>query len=117
MATKSAPDLDAMSVEDLKQLRDAVDAAMESKQSEARTQLVEEMTARATALGLSLSDLLPAGHAPAPSTARKPRSDAGKTAAVKYRGPGGQTWSGRGRKPTWLNEMEANGKNKEEFAV
>ncbi len=36
---------------------------------------------------------------------------------VKYRGPAGQTWSGRGRAPTWLVALEGQGRNKDEFLV
>lgn len=39
-------------------------------------------------------------------------------AAVKYRGPNGETWSGgRGRKPQWVTQALAQGRSLEEFAV
>lgn len=108
--------LDSMSAEELKALIDEAKAKLDSKKDEARAALLEEMTERATALGLSLDDLMP-GRAAAPAKTRKPRSDAGKTGEIKYRGPGGLTWTGRGRKPNWLSELEAQGKKKEDFAV
>jgi DNA-binding protein H-NS len=37
--------------------------------------------------------------------------------AVKYRGPAGQEWSGRGRKPLWLAQALAEGKTIESFSV
>ena len=37
--------------------------------------------------------------------------------AVKYRGPEGQTWSGRGRAPNWLVALESQGRHKDEFLV
>jgi DNA-binding protein H-NS len=37
--------------------------------------------------------------------------------AAKYRGPDGQTWSGRGLTPRWLNALVAQGHKKEEFAI
>lgn len=40
-----------------------------------------------------------------------------KKVAVKYRGLGGEEWSGRGRPPAWLKEAMANGKKKEDFSV
>lgn len=55
-----------------------------------------------------------------PRKTRKPRSaPAGKKAAttVKYRGEAGQTWSGRGRRPTWFNEALAAGKTAEQLAA
>lgn len=45
------------------------------------------------------------------------RTKAGK-AAVKYRGPNGETWSGgRGRKPQWVTQALKEGRNLEDFAV
>ena len=41
------------------------------------------------------------------------RKAAGQPAAAKYRNPeSGETWSGRGRTPRWLD-----GKNREDFAI
>ncbi len=41
------------------------------------------------------------------------RKTAGQPAAAKYRNPeSGETWSGRGRTPRWLD-----GKNREDFAI
>lgn len=42
---------------------------------------------------------------------------AGTTVAPKYRGPNGETWSGRGLMPRWLAALVAEGRTKEEFAV
>lgn len=37
--------------------------------------------------------------------------------AAKYRGPNGETWSGRGLTPRWLATLVAQGQSKESFAV
>jgi DNA-binding protein H-NS len=37
--------------------------------------------------------------------------------AAKYRGPNGETWSGRGLTPRWLTLLLAQGQSKEEFAI
>lgn len=37
--------------------------------------------------------------------------------AAKYRGPNGETWSGRGLMPRWLSALVAQGKSKENFAI
>lgn len=42
---------------------------------------------------------------------------AGVVVAAKYRGPNGETWSGRGLTPRWLAALLAEGKTKEEFAL
>ena len=37
--------------------------------------------------------------------------------AAKYRGPDGQTWSGRGKPPNWLKGLVAGGRDRNEFLV
>jgi len=62
--------------------------------------------------GLTAQDI---GGGAAP---RKRSTGAKSKAAVKYRGPNGETWSGgRGRKPRWVEEALKAGKKIEDFAV
>lgn len=65
--------------------------------------------------GLTAADLgLSRGVGPG---SYRPKS-ARPAAAVKYRGPNGETWSGgRGRKPQWVTEALQQGRSLEEFAV
>lgn len=44
-------------------------------------------------------------------------SKAKAVVAVKYRGPKGEAWSGRGSMPRWMSALVAKGRKKEEFAV
>jgi DNA-binding protein H-NS len=38
--------------------------------------------------------------------------------AIKYRGPNGETWSGRGKQPNWLTRLETEqGRHRDEFLV
>ena len=37
--------------------------------------------------------------------------------AVKYRGPNGETWSGRGKAPKWLTRLESEQRHRDEFLV
>lgn len=41
----------------------------------------------------------------------------GNKVAAKYRGPNGETWSGRGSMPRWLVGLVEAGKSKESFAI
>lgn len=50
-----------------------------------------------------------AEHLQGPSKKWKPKSS--KSVAPKYRGPEGQTWTGRGRQPNWL------GQDKEKYLI
>ena len=36
---------------------------------------------------------------------------------VKFRGPKGESWSGRGKAPNWLTGLEAQGRHRDEFLV
>jgi DNA-binding protein H-NS len=47
----------------------------------------------------------------------KASKKAGVAVAAKYRGPNGETWSGRGLTPKWLAALIAQGQTKESFAV
>ncbi len=40
-----------------------------------------------------------------------------KPAAIKFRGPNGEAWSGRGKTPTWLRAQIEGGKTADEFRV
>ena len=37
--------------------------------------------------------------------------------AAKFRGPGGETWTGRGLTPKWLTALIEQGRSKQEFAI
>ena len=41
----------------------------------------------------------------------------GKPVEAKYRGPAGESWSGRGLMPKWMKALVAEGKSKQDFAV
>ena len=46
----------------------------------------------------------------------KKRQPAAKV-APKFKGPGGEVWSGRGLMPRWLSVLVAQGRTKDEFAI
>ena len=90
---------------------------------------VKEIVGKMQAFGITVKDLhspkagkvgkagRPAkaktGATKAPKAARK----AGTPVAAKFRGPNGETWSGRGLMPKWLSALVAQGQSKETFAV
>lgn len=47
----------------------------------------------------------------------KVSKSAGVPVAAKYRGPEGQSWSGRGLTPRWMAALIAQGRTKEEFTI
>src|SRR5512147_393930 len=101
---------DRLRPEQLTQAQNAILERRKVKEEEVRNTFLAEMRERALELGISIESLFPAGK-------RRTRSDAGQPLAPKYRGPKGETWSGRGRQPTWLSELEAVGHDKREFLI
>lgn len=45
------------------------------------------------------------------------RGRAKTTVAAVFRGPNGETWSGRGRTPKWLAALEAQGQSRDRFRI
>lgn len=87
---------------------------------------VQEILALMQAFGITVKDLKPrSGRGTKNGTRKRTLVRAGGAAkkkstaavAVKYRGPTGETWSGRGLTPKWLSALLAQGKTKEEFSV
>jgi DNA-binding protein H-NS len=73
---------------------------------------VQEIKAKMEAFGITVADL--DGGKP---RARKPSSKSANPAPAKYRGPNGESWSGRGLMPRWLSALVAQGQTKESFAI
>lgn len=84
---------------------------------------VRDILVMMEAFGITVKDLSSGKSRGAKVKVKKPRAvGAAKkktTSAVpaKYRGPAGESWSGRGLTPRWLAALVAQGKAKEEFAV
>jgi len=90
---------------------------------------VKDILAKMQAFGITVKDLEArrkgAGKAkPGRAKAGKPAAvgkrasaNKGRTVAPKYRGPNGETWTGRGVMPRWLAALVAQGRQREEFAI
>ena len=73
---------------------------------------VQEILGKMVAYGITLKDL-----DAVKGRTRKVFVGTSKAAAAKFRGPNGETWSGRGLTPRWLSALVAQGRTKEEFAI
>jgi DNA-binding protein H-NS len=88
---------------------------------------VQDIREKMKAFGITFKDLqaAPSGRKGRGKTAvaAKPKASgsrsktAGVVVAAKYRGPNGETWSGRGLTPRWLSALLAQGKTKQDFAI
>lgn len=105
-------ELNHLSVQELEKLIADAQALLEVKRVDAVKNAKAEIEKIAADLGLSVEALLGLKGAKGPKKDKKP-------VAVKYRNPADatQTWTGRGKRPKWLEVAIANGATLESFAV
>ena len=91
-------------------------AALQKQADEIKAQefdkTVADILEKMAAFGITLKDL-----EAVKGKTRKAAAPVTKQAAAKFRGPNGETWSGRGLMPRWLSALVAQGRTKEEFAI
>lgn len=88
---------------------------------------VQEILVKMQAFGITFKDLQPGKGrgakaksktaATAKSAGSKGKKKGATVVAAKYRGPNGETWSGRGLMPRWLAALVAQGQAREDFAI
>lgn len=84
---------------------------------------VVEIREKMAAFGITLKDIKSPTKATIKTTlSRKAgklpsKKIASALVAAKYRGPEGQSWSGRGLTPRWLKALLDSGQTKEEFLI
>jgi DNA-binding protein H-NS len=88
---------------------------------------VADIRAKMAAFGITIKDLggkagakkgKPGRPAKAGKVVKARKSKAaGVPVAAKFRGPNGETWSGRGLSPKWMTALIAQGRSKSDFAV
>lgn len=93
-------------------------AILQKQAEEIRTrelaQTIQDILGKMDAYGITVEDLDRArGRTRKSAVAAK----SGNPAPAKYRGPNGETWSGRGLMPRWLAALVAQGQSKEAFAI
>ncbi|WP_299791329.1 H-NS histone family protein [uncultured Marivita sp.] len=100
-------DLNNMSKDELKKLIKDAEKALKTIETRRLTEAKKAAESAAKEYGFSLDDLL--GGAP----------KKGSKSAPKYRNPANpeQTWTGKGRKPNWVNDALASGKTMEDLKI
>ena len=93
---------------------------------------VQDILGKMRAFGISLKDLQPgkarksgkgSGKSGVVATKRavgkvnSKGANAGVPVAAKYRGPNGETWSGRGLMPRWLSALVSQGQTRDDFLI
>ena len=98
-------------LKDLLSQRATLDQQIEEATESNRQEGIAKVTEVMAAYGLTVTDL-------GGSRSQKTSSKSGKKVTAKYRNPEtGESWSGRGLKPKWLQAALGKGKKIEDFAV
>jgi DNA-binding protein H-NS len=93
-----------LSNEALCKLRDEIAALLNGRAKDLQRE-IDQLTGGTVAIG---------GNADSGGNGAKAKR---KRATPKYRGPDGETWSGRGMKPRWLTGALKEGKKLEDFLI
>lgn len=103
-------DLDNLTLKELQDLRNKVDRAITGFEERKRREAIVAVEAAAREHGFSLNDLT--------GGAKLPGRRGGKV-APKYANPQNveQTWTGRGRRPAWVQDALASGKSLDDLAI
>lgn len=115
MTAKWDEELERLSARELSDLIRIAEAKRLEKLEKAKTALLAEMEEKAAAFGLSLEAII-SGASRKLNGPRGRKPTAGKV-SVKYRGPNGEEWSGRGRPPLWLTALEREGRLRDQFRL
>ena len=101
--------LEEFSIPELEELGERVAKEITNKREARTRELREEMEKLAEREGLTLEEVIRAG--------RKPRKR--QPPKQKYRNPDkpSQTWSGRGKKPAWVENALASGKKLKDLEI
>lgn len=102
--------LDQMSYAELKAMAPMVAMKIAEREKAERDAVKAELAALAKSKGFEIADLF--GDAPKAAKQRK-------SVPPKYRNPtdASQTWTGRGRKPKWIEEALASGGTLDDFLI
>jgi len=105
------PDLNRMTLKELEALRSDLDQAIADAQTSRKAEALKAAEQAAKSFGFSLAELTKG------SRSKSPRAKS--ALPPKYRHPDDPsvTWTGRGRRPAWITEGLASGKNLEDYVI
>jgi len=100
-------DLSKLSIEELQNLARDIETEIVNRRVMEKERVLNQMRELANSLGLSLEEFL------------RQEGISSNTVAVKFRHPSNPnlTWSGRGKRPTWVNEALAAGMTLQDLTI
>jgi len=100
-------ELTRLSIPELESLKEEIDATIMDKREAVKDRLLSDLAKKAEKEGIALSDLI------GKKGIKKRRAKA------LYQNPTNltQTWSGKGRKPKWITELESQGKSLDSMKI
>jgi DNA-binding protein H-NS len=93
--------------------REALEMEIKSAMQAEKTAAIEKVRVLVVEFGLTAGDCGFGGKRE--KSGKSSRNSAKRTVSVKYVGPVGEAWSGRGRTPKWMAALEAQGRSRSEF--
>ncbi len=104
---KNGIDLSKLSIDELQALARDIETEIVTRRAAEKERVLQQMRELAASVGMTPEELL------------RGERGAGSSVAAKYRHPDnpGLTWSGRGKRPTWVNEALAAGKTLDDLAA
>jgi DNA-binding protein H-NS len=109
-------DFSKYSFTELLKIKKNLEREVKSRQAHEVHELRAKVTEMSETLGITAAELLRQPSVPGRHSVRKTRHVRGKQ-PPKYRGPGGEEWSGRGPAPRWMKPHLAKGKTKADFLI
>jgi DNA-binding protein H-NS len=117
---KKAWDLSRLSLDELTALGARLATTLRAKVADERDALERRLQVLADLPlvgGLKRRRGRPAKNGAVNGKSRRRHPLKGRKAPIKFRGPNGETWSGRGLAPRWLTELESKGKKRDSYRV
>jgi len=96
-------DITTLTLVELRELQQQIPSELRRREAQEKSNLIKEVRALAKERGFTIEDLLSKDEAK--------RADVGSKVRIKYRHPqdANLTWTGRGRKPKWVETWLATG--------
>lgn len=110
-----------MSLNELTAHLDEVQKAIQTRKSADKAVAKRELADKAKELGYSIEELFGSGKRPRQSavSSAEPATDGRAVVAPKFANPNdpSQTWTGRGRAPKWVTELENQGVSRDAMLI